>query len=117
MAALTEVAATLAADPALRRAAQQEPEALAPLARPGASRGWELARTGVADVLTAAGVATSVATVEVLLRWVTSQLLWPAEGAAGAEVLVSGLAGEVVLAPTPTEPAVAGSGPLGWPRA
>jgi AcrR family transcriptional regulator len=117
VAALTEAAATLATDPALRRAAEQEPEALSPLARPGSSRGWELARTGVADVLTAAGLATSVATVEVVLRWVTSQLLWPAGTTAGAEVLVSGLAGEAVLAPAPAEPAVAAAAPLGWPRA
>jgi AcrR family transcriptional regulator len=113
-AALTETAETLAADPVLRRAADQEPELVAPLARPGGSRGWELARTGVADVLTAARLGASAASVEVVLRWLTSQLLWPAEGPGSVEALVAGLDG-AAPAPVPAVVEAAAPAPLGWP--
>jgi AcrR family transcriptional regulator len=113
--ALTGTAAALAADPVLRRAADQEPELLAPLGRPSGSRGWELARTGVADVLTAAHVAATAAAVEVVLRWCVSQLLWPAEGLAGADALVAGLAGSAPAVPASAPAAVPAPAPLGWP--
>ena len=115
-AALTEVARTLASDPVLRRAAAEEPALLAPLARPGSGRGWELARTGVSDVLAAARVASGPGTVEVVLRWATSQLLWP-EAEGSVDVLVRGIAGEpAVVALPPVQAPVEAAPSLGWPR-
>jgi AcrR family transcriptional regulator len=113
--ALTEAAEALAGDPVLRRAAEQEPELLAPLGRPSGGRGWDLARTGVADVLAAARVGASAGAVELVLRWFTSQLLWPAGDAASAESLVAGLAGSAAPAPAVAVVDTAAPAPLGWP--
>jgi AcrR family transcriptional regulator len=87
-AALAAVAESMAQDPALRRAATQEPALLAPLAVPSQARGWTQAREGAAAVLTAARLTPSEARVEALLRWATSQLLWPAAGDGGAAALL-----------------------------
>lgn len=94
-AALEHAAGTLAATRALRRVAAQEPALLAALAAPGAGRGWEQVRTGVAGVLAAGGAAASPEATDLVLRWLLSQLLWPAppEAArADAAVLVRALA-------------------------
>jgi AcrR family transcriptional regulator len=115
-AALEEVAALLADDPVLRRAATQEPALIAPLAVPSDSRGWVLARTGVADVLAAARVPATASEVDLVLRWVISQLLWPGAKDGSVEVLVRALDGserparEAAATPAPPAPA------LGWPR-
>jgi AcrR family transcriptional regulator len=114
-AALNQVAEVLAGDPALRRAAAQEPELLAQLARPSASRGWELARSGVADVLVAGRVEVSPGAVELVLRWLTSQLLWPGDQSAAAEVLVAALGGSRLREPAAETVVVAPSAPVGWP--
>ncbi|HUR51311.1 MAG TPA: TetR/AcrR family transcriptional regulator [Mycobacteriales bacterium] len=118
LAALTEVAAALAADPVLRRAAAEEPALLAPLAVPGPSRGWQLARAGVADVLVAARTSSAAGSIDLVLRWVCSQLLWPVAQDASAEALVRGLettrADEVVpLVDERAVPPVT----VGWPQA
>jgi AcrR family transcriptional regulator len=115
-AALDGIAAVLREDPVLRRAAREEPAALAPLAAPSDGRAWAAARSGATDVLTAARVPAGPAEVALLLRWVTSQLLWPVDDAS-AEALVGRLAAvpaeEAALEPLPAElPAPA----LGWPR-
>jgi AcrR family transcriptional regulator len=55
-AALASVARQLADDPALRRAAAEEPAVLAALAVPSEVRGWQAARDGVRAVLAAARV-------------------------------------------------------------
>jgi len=115
-AALAAVATELADDPALRRAAAEEPAALAALARPSEARGWTAARDGVRTVLAAARVEPDDRQVELVLRWVTSQLLWPSDGAV-VDALASGLIGVPggVTAPAPVAgpPAPAA---LGWPR-
>ena len=115
-AALEEIAAVLADDPVLRRAATQEPALLAPLAAPSESRGWTLARTGVADVLVAARVPSAAADVDLVLRWALSQLLWPGAKDGSVEVLVRALDG-VAATPPAAPPAAAEAAPaLGWPR-
>jgi AcrR family transcriptional regulator len=108
VAALRGVASALAADAPLRRAATEEPGLLAPLAVPGPGRGWVVAKQGAAAVLTAGGVDPSADAVEALLRWVTSQLLWPATDGGGAGLLQGGPAVELVdvAEPAPT---------VGWP--
>jgi AcrR family transcriptional regulator len=117
-AGLQEISSALAADPVLRRAAVEEPALLAPLASPSDARGWQLARTGVADLLVAGRATATGADVDLVLRWVASQLLWPLDGAASVEVLAR------VLTPAAPEPSAVRSAPtqqhrpaVGWPSA
>lgn len=113
-AALASVSAELAVDPALRRAATEEPAVLAPLAVPSDARGWGLARDGVRTVLAAARIESGEREVELVLRWATSQLLWPADpGSVG--LLVAALS--VVPAVEDVPAAAAAPHPsVGWPR-
>jgi AcrR family transcriptional regulator len=112
-AALQEVARELAADAALRRAAEEEPAVLAPLAAPSDSRGWRLAHTAAADVLVAARAPATAEAVTLLLRWATSQLLWPAV----PDPAVDALARAVDPRPEPVQaaPEPAPVPALGWP--
>lgn len=112
-AALEHAAEQLSGLAALRRIAVEEPALLAPMAVPGEGRGWDAARTAVASVLTAAGVPAAEAAVELVLRWLLSQLHWPA-GPATALLLGSALGEPARATPSPAE---AGAGPsgLGWP--
>jgi AcrR family transcriptional regulator len=116
-AGLAAVAVALAEDPALRRAAREEPAELAVLAAPSDSRAWSGARTGAADLLTAARVPAGAAEVALVLRWATSQLLWPVDPAdASAQALVARLSA-VPGSPQEDrpEPAAAPVPALGWP--
>jgi AcrR family transcriptional regulator len=115
-AALEEVATLLADDPVLRRAASQEPALIAPLAAPSDSRGWALARAGAADVLVAARVPSAAAEVDLVLRWVVSQLLWPGAKDGSVDVLVRALGGGAAPVPSPSAAPEAPSPALGWPR-
>lgn len=104
-AALELAAAELAASPALRGVAESEPALLAPLAAPGESRGWQAVRAAVAQVLVAGEVPAAEAQVELVLRWLLSQLLWPVEdGAAAARVLADGLGARASSVPSPGSP-------------
>jgi AcrR family transcriptional regulator len=117
--ALVHVAHTLGEHPALRKAAEGEQQLLAPLMVPTSSRGWQLAREGVAAVLTAGNAPSGPADVETVLRWCVSQVLWPLSresAPAGAEALVRGLGARTAPVPPPAIPApTASSGNLGWP--
>jgi AcrR family transcriptional regulator len=111
-AALQEVVGTLAADPALRRAAQEEPALLAPLAVPGSTRTWQLARQGTAAVLDAGRASSGDGEVDLVLRWCLSQLWWP-----GADAAV--LVGALGAVPEPVVVLTASAPPrpsLGWPQ-
>lgn len=120
--ALAQAASALREDTALRRVAADEPAILAPLAVPGPGRGWEDIRTAVAQVLVAGGCAAGPREVDVVLRWLLSQLLWPvapqdapAEAATLARVLSADppLASALPIQGTSSEaPRPAG---LGWP--
>ena len=118
-AALVEAAAFVAGSAPLRKAAESEQGLLAPLLTPGEARGWAQARDGVAAVLSAGRAAHGPAEVEMVLRWVLSQVLWPLtpeQAAAQASALVAGLA--PVTAPAPAAVPAEGAGPaalLGWP--
>jgi len=116
-ASLAELAEALREDPVLRRAAREEPAYLAPLAVPGSGRGWAAARTGAADVLTAARVPAGSGQVALLLRWVTSQLLWPlAEEEGSVQALVAQLSAVPGGAePTPPPADDVPIPALGWP--
>ena len=118
--ALVHTATVLAEHPALRKAADGEQQLLAPLMTPSAGRGWQLAREGVAAVLTAGGSPSDPADVETVLRWCVSQVLWPLprdDARPVAQALVRGLSGRVAAAAVPAAvPAQqVSSGALGWP--
>jgi AcrR family transcriptional regulator len=70
--ALSLGADRLGSNPALRRIAADEPMVLASLITPTDLPLWGLARSAVRDVLVAAGVATSAASIDLVLRWLTS---------------------------------------------
>jgi AcrR family transcriptional regulator len=70
--ALSLGADRLGSNPALRRIAADEPMVLASLVTPTDQPLWGLARSAVRDVLVAAGVATSAASIDLVLRWLTS---------------------------------------------
>ena len=118
--ALVHTAAVLGEHPALRKAADGEQQLLAPLMTPTAGRGWQLAREGIAAVLTAGGAPSTPADVELVLRWCVSQVLWPLtkdEARPVAEALVRGLSGRAAPVPAatvvPTQQSATGA--LGWP--
>ena len=112
-ASLEHAADQLAALTALHRVAEDEPALLAGLSAPGAGRGWAAARTEVASVLAAAGSDPGDAAVELVLRWLVSQLQWPA-GPATAALLASALGASAGPVAGAVE-AAAGTSGLGWP--
>jgi AcrR family transcriptional regulator len=75
--ALVLAADRIGTNPALRRVAAEEPAVLADLVAVADDGGWAAARTAVADVLTAAGVGSDPARVELVLRWLTSFVATP----------------------------------------
>ncbi len=126
-AALAHAAAGLAGCRPLRRVAAEDPALLLPLVVPGDGRGWFQARAAVGEVLAAAGQAAAPEAVDVVLRWLVGQLLWPitpAQAQREAALLARGPAVDLpAAAPAPAIPAPAipadstpggGSG-LGWP--
>jgi AcrR family transcriptional regulator len=64
--------------PALRRIAADEPATLAALMTPTDMPLWGLARSSLRDVMVAAGVATSSANIDTVLRWLVSFVAAPA---------------------------------------
>ncbi|HWB67997.1 MAG TPA: helix-turn-helix domain-containing protein [Mycobacteriales bacterium] len=93
---LSVAAERVGSHPALRRIAADEPAVLAALLTPTDMPLWGLARSGVREVLGAAGLVASGSTVDLVLRWVVSYIASPAVDAAEqARALVGGLAGLV----------------------
>jgi len=83
-AALRVAAAGLATDGPLRRVVAEEPALAARLCTPDQGRTWAAVRVRVAAVLTAAGAPAEPPDVDVVLRWLLSQVLWPAPPAEAA---------------------------------
>ncbi|MHB2022871.1 MAG: TetR/AcrR family transcriptional regulator [Mycobacteriales bacterium] len=79
-AALHRAADRLAASPALRRLAAEEPALLAAFTAPDEGLVWQFARQAAAALLEAAGREADPAAVDLVLRWVSSHA-----GAAGTE--------------------------------
>ena len=107
--ALAHAARVLGGSAVLRRVAEQEPALLVPLLAPGEGRGWQAAREAVAQVVPAAHV-------DLVLRWLVSQLLWPLPPDAArsqAETLARAGASPVPAQGTPAERAHPAG--LGWP--
>jgi AcrR family transcriptional regulator len=116
-AALDLAAAELGASPPLRRVASEEPALLVPLAVPGQGRRWEQVHQAVAGVLVAAGASSGPGQVELVQRWLLSQLLWPVDlASAGAQALAAGLTSGASTVPAQGRPSErAQPAGLGWP--
>jgi AcrR family transcriptional regulator len=71
-AVLVTAAERVGGHPALRRIATDEPVVLAALMTPTDVPLWGLARSSVRDVLVASGVATSSASIDLVVRWLTT---------------------------------------------
>ena len=80
--ALAEAAGLIAESPAIRRVAAQEPAVAAGLATPGEGSAWTSARAHVTRALQQAGLDDSAVAVDVVLRYLASQVLAPS-GPAG----------------------------------
>jgi AcrR family transcriptional regulator len=107
--ALEHAARVLAGSAALRRVAEQESALLVPLLVVGDGRAWQSAREAV-------GQLVPPGSVELVLRWLVSQLLWPlpADAArAQAQTLARAGASPVPAQGTPAERAHPAG--LGWP--
>jgi AcrR family transcriptional regulator len=87
--ALALAAERIGGHPAIRRIAADEPVVLASLMTPTDMPLWGLARTSVRDVLVAAGVATSSASIDLVVRWLTSFVASPGHDAADQAGLVA----------------------------
>jgi AcrR family transcriptional regulator len=90
--ALALAAERIGCHPALRRIAADEPATLAMLLTPTDMPLWGLARSAVRDVMVASGAATSAASIDALLRWLTSFVASPAADViAQAGVVAAGI--------------------------
>jgi AcrR family transcriptional regulator len=82
--ALAEAARLVGEHPAVRRIANGEPETLAAIASIGDGTAWKAAHDHVADAIRAAGFVDAPASVDLVLRYLASQLLTPSDDAARA---------------------------------
>jgi len=112
-AAVGEAVRLIGAHAALRKIAADDPAALAALATPGDGPAWTAARTQIAAALSDCGYGDSPAAVDVVLRYLASQLLAPstaADGASAAKLLTSAVAAQEPAAPVQqSEPDPVGS--------
>jgi len=89
---LAAAAKAIGENAAVRRVARDEPAVLAALATPGTGPGWSAARMHIARVLADAGCQSTPAAVDLVLRYLTTQLLSPSdqvERAAAAELVTA----------------------------
>ena len=81
---LAEAARLVGEHPAVRKIANGEPETLAALASIGGGTAWKAVHDHVADAIRAAGFHDASAGVDLVLRYLASQLLTPSDDAARA---------------------------------
>src|SRR5690349_15674593 len=101
--ALEYAGRSLGAAGPLRRIATDEPALAAMLATPATGRAWAAARRGVETVLRESGAPSDEVSVDLVLRWLCSQVLWAAgeaEVTSAARVLAEGLGRAAVTLPT-----------------
>jgi AcrR family transcriptional regulator len=95
--ALVAAATAVGANAAVRRVARDEPAVLAALATPGDGQGWSAARAHIAHALTAGGCASTPAAIDLVLRYLTTQLLSPsgdAERAAAGQLIAAAVSAD-----------------------
>ena len=107
--AIAEAARLIGEHVAVRKVAVDDPAALAALATPGDGPAWTAARTEIAGALSDCSYVDSPAAVDLVLRYLASQLLTPssAEDRASAGTLLTNAA--AAQAPRVPEPAPADS--------
>ena len=90
-AAIAEAARLIGEHAAVRKIAVDDPAVLAVLAAPGDGPAWTAARAQIAGALSDRGYVDSPVAVDLVLRYLASQLLTPstAEGRAGAATLLT----------------------------
>jgi AcrR family transcriptional regulator len=89
--AVDEAARLIGEHAAVRKIAVDDPTALAALAAPGDGPAWTAARTEIAGALSDRGYVDSPAAVDLVLRYLASQLLTPSsvEGRTGTATLLT----------------------------
>ena len=93
--ALSLAAQRLAVSGPLRRLVADDPGLATRLVTPSKGRGWRAAQDAVRATLVAAGCRDDDAAVALVLRWLVSQVLWPANAPdAEVERLVQAVAGD-----------------------
>jgi AcrR family transcriptional regulator len=96
-AAIAEAARLISGHAAVRKIAVDDPAALAALATPGDGPAWTAARTAIAGALMDRGYVESRAAVDLILRYLASQLLAPSpaeDRATAATLLTNAVAGQ-----------------------
>jgi AcrR family transcriptional regulator len=96
-AAIAEAARLIGGHAAVRKIAVDDPAALAALATPGDGPAWTAARNGIAGALMDRGYVESRAAVDLVLRYLASQLLAPStaeDRASAATLLTNAVAGQ-----------------------
>jgi AcrR family transcriptional regulator len=102
--AVDEAARLIGEHAALRKIAVDDPAALAAVATPGEGPAWTAARTEVAGALSDRGYVDSPAAVDLVLRYLASQLLAPStaeDRASAATLLMSAVAAQLPPEPEP----------------
>jgi AcrR family transcriptional regulator len=109
-AALAEATKLLAEHGALRKIAAEEPAVLMALATVSNGEGWTATRAHVSKALVLAGYQDRAATVDLISRYLASQLLAPSAPAERVETvaLITDAASRMTDAAGPGEPAAAG---------
>jgi AcrR family transcriptional regulator len=100
--AIAEAARLIGEQAAIRKVAVDDPAALASLATPGDGPAWNAARTAIASALSDCGYIDSPPTVDLLLRYLASQLLAPStaeDRTSAAALLMSAVAAQESAAP------------------
>ncbi len=110
--AIAEAARLIGEHAAARRIAVDDPAALAALATPGDGAAWTAARTDIASAFTDSGYVDSPAAVDLVLRYLGSQLLAPStaeDRTRAGTLLMNAVAAQVPL--PHTQPAKAAQAP------
>ena len=103
-AAIAEAARLIGEHAAVRKIAIDDPAALAALASPGDGPAWTAARTEIAAALSDCGYVDSPAAIDVVLRYLSSQLLTPStadDRATAAALLTTAVAAQPPRLPEP----------------
>jgi AcrR family transcriptional regulator len=110
--AIAEAARLIGEHAAVRKIALDDPVALAALATPGDGTAWTAARTDIAATLSDRGYVDSPAAVDLVLRYLASQLLAPSaaqDRTSAAALLMSAIAAQPPRLPEPDQADSAGT--------
>jgi len=103
---IAEAARLIGEHAAVRRIAVDEPTALAALATPGDGPAWVTARAAIASALSERGYVDSPAAVDLVLRYLASQLLAPStaeDRTSAAALLMNAIAAQPPRLPEPDQ--------------